>query len=370
MLNLHKVFTSSVGIASIEVLKFQGNLFVRSTSKDEAAGIVMANGRLRHCLSLLKGLIMPYFQGKDARDLESLVEGVYIHNSNYKNSGVPFWNCVAHVEMSLLDMLGNMAGKPVGALLGDVIRTEIPIYISSFAREKTAEETVKGLHEMLAQTGTKAFKLKIGGRMSKNADSLPGRTEALIPLARKSLGDKIELYVDANGSYDSAKAVEIGRMLEAHNYGFFEEPCPWEDFVETKRVADALDITVAGGEQDTSMPKFEWMIHNRGVDLIQPDLMYNGGFIRCMQVARMAASAGMQITPHSPTIGPTAAPKIQFASVVPNFGPYQEHRAASKSETWYSPSFEAKNGAIEVPTGPGLGVSYDQEVWSKAEKLL
>ena len=62
-------------------------------------------------------------------------------------------------------------------------------------------------------------------------------------------------------------------------YLWFEEPCPWEELSETKKVADALSMKVAFGEQDSSLWLFQWMIENKVMDVVQPDLNYNGGFI-------------------------------------------------------------------------------------------
>jgi len=355
---LHKVFTSPVKVKAIEVLRLRGAHYVRTISRDGAIGIVKANSRLPHILSLLKHLVIPYFTGKDARDLESLVDGVYTQGSNYKYAGMPFWNCVSHVELSLFDMLGRIANQPAGALLGKVIRREIPVYLSGLTRETTPEEEVERVRESLEKRGAKAVKLKIGGRM-KNRPRDAERTKRLVPLARNTFGDDIAIYVDSNGSYTTAEAIEVGRMLEEHNVGFFEEPCPWQEYEQTKRVADALTTTVAGGEQDSSLARFDWMIRHRVVDLVQPDLYYNGGFIRCLRVARMAARVRMKITPHSPKTGAEAAPMLHFASVVPNLGPHQEYR----------PSSDIHNGREKVPTGPGLGINHDPQELRKAKVI-
>ena len=140
--------------------------------------------------------------------------------------------------------------------------------------------------------------------MSKNADSLPGRTEKLIPLVREAFGKEMTLYADSNSSYDVAKAIEIGRLMEEYDYGFYEEPCRFDHFEDTKAVADALRIPVAGGEQEFSEYGFRWMIANRGVDIVQPDLHYHGGFIRSMRVARMAHAAGLLVYPAHVGLGP------------------------------------------------------------------
>ena len=125
--------------------------------------------------------------------------------------------------------------------------------------------------------------------MSRNQDASPGRTEKLIPLSRKALGDNIAIHADANSSYDAAHAIPVGRMLEDIDAVYFEEPCPFDDFDDTKKVTDALTIPIALGEQEFSHARFESMIRHGVADIVQPDLFYYGGLIRSIRVARMAA---------------------------------------------------------------------------------
>jgi L-alanine-DL-glutamate epimerase-like enolase superfamily enzyme len=352
--------TSPARIASIELLRDRRNHFVRVRSSDGEEGIALTNGRAGYLYPMLQQLVIPYFVGKDARQLESLVDGVYVYNSNYKLSGVAFWCCVAWVEFSILDMLGKIARKPVGDLFGGIIRREVPIYVASGNRDTTPEEEVAILVKGIERTGAKAVKFKVGGRMSNNADSMPGRTEGMIRLVRKTLGDKVTIYADANGSYDAPKAIEVGKLLQDHGINMFEEPCPFDWLEETKQVADALDIPVAGGEQETSLRRFRWMIHNDAVQVVQPDLHYNGGFIRATRVARMAVQAGMKIVPHMSGEGTGSIDVLQFASFTPNMGPFQEYKGnIEQTGPWYDPPLRLRDGAINVPAGPGLGVVAD-----------
>ncbi|MES2693413.1 MAG: enolase C-terminal domain-like protein, partial [Verrucomicrobiota bacterium] len=119
-----------------------------------------------------------------------------------------------------------------------------------------------------------------------------------IALARKTFGDGMTLYADANSSYTTKEAIRIGKIMEAHRYSFYEEPCEFDDLWSTKAVADALTIPIAGGEQEYSLHRWHWMVASRGVDIVQPDLHYGGGLIRATKVARMAAAAGMTVVPH------------------------------------------------------------------------
>jgi len=364
-------FPQPVRIASFEAYRFQGRFLVQVISEEGVTGVATVNDRLAYLWPIFQQFIIPYFVGKDARDLPSLVEGVYTYRSVYKLAGIALWNPVAYAELAVLDLLGKLADCSVAELLGTVIRQDIPVYLSSLRRDTTPEEEVAWLVDRLAETGATAVKLKIGGRMSHNADASPGRTERLIPLARKTFGDDITIYVDANGSYDAARGIEVGTFLAGYGVDFLEEPCPWQAYWETKRVADALAMPVAGGEQDSSLEQFAWMIRDRVVDVVQPDVMYNGGLIRALQVAQMAAAAGMSIMPHSPKVGAEAAAVLQFCSIAGNLGPYQEWNARHADPvSWYTPTFEIQDGAVPVPGGPGLGVEYDPDIWQKAERFF
>ena len=371
LLNLEETVPRPVIVESIDVVRYAGTLLVRARSRDGAVGVASCNSQAQYLYPILKGLVIPVFIGRDARELEALVNEVYIHGSNYKYHGTPFWNCVSYVEAALFDLLGQVTTKSVGELLGGRWRDRIPIYLSCSRRETTAEEEVAWVSERLAETKARAVKSKIGGRMRNNADSIPGRTEKLIPLARERWGDDVTLYVDGNGSYDHVKAIEVGHMLEDHGYAFFEEPCPFEQWEETKAVADALDLPVAGGEQDCNMGLFRYMIREGVVDVVQLDVMYNGGIIRALRVASMAAEAGIPVTPHSPKYKPELATLLHFASVVKHTGPFLEFPARPVvHEDWYAPQFSIQEGGyVDVPTGPGLGITYDPDIWDAAEML-
>lgn len=357
-------------IESIELLQKGGEHFVHVRSKNGAEGIALTNGRARYLNPILNKLVIPYFVGKDARDLESHLFGVYRHQSNYKLQGIALWCPLAWVEFALLDMLGRVAGKSIGELLGGVIRREVPFYVASGRRDSTPEEEADYLLKLVEETGAPAVKFRVGGRMSKNADAMPGRTEKLIPLSRKVLGDDIAIHADSNSSYDPPKAVEVGRMLEDVGAIYFEEPCPFDHLEDTKKVTDALTISVAGGEQEFSQRRFRWMIYNRGVDIVQPDLQYYGGLIRSARVARMAAVAGMPTTVHI-SGGFGFIYMLHFASFTPYIGQYQEYkRNIERYSDWFDPPLQIRNKALIVPEEPGVGIKNVTDVLQDAKPVV
>ena len=241
------------------------------------------------------------------------------------------------------------------------VAPERVVYPASGVRGNTPEEEIANLKQIVAESGAKALKFRLGGRMmNNNADSLPGRTERLIPLVRETFGKEMTLYADSNSSYDVPKAIEVGRLMEEYDYGFYEEPCRFDHLVDTKAVADALRIPIAGGEQESSEYRFRWVIANRGLDVVQPDLHYYGGFIRSMRVARMAHEAGLLCTPHMSGSGLGYLDAAIFASCIPNPVPFTEFKGnADIPVSSATSSLKVEGGKVRVPTGPGFGVTID-----------
>src|SRR3954451_3452981 len=161
--------TSPLKIASMELLRKGRNFVVRvrTTGGDEGLGVPNAM-RLLDVYPLFVRKVAPFFVGKDARQLEPLLWELYRHGDNYKFQGLALWVCVAAAEVAILDLLGKRANKPIGDLLGGVRRREIAVYRASGNRGNTPEAEVEYLRQLVAETGAKAIKFRVGGRMSKN----------------------------------------------------------------------------------------------------------------------------------------------------------------------------------------------------------
>jgi L-alanine-DL-glutamate epimerase-like enolase superfamily enzyme len=365
-----QLFKDPIIIESIQLLR-KGRLhFVRVRSKDGAEGISVDNGRADVLHPIFNQLVAPYFVGKDARDLEEHLFGVYRHSDNYKFQGLALWCPVALVEFAILDLLGRIAGKSIGDLLGGIIRNQVPFYVASGRRDTTPPQEIVYLKHLIEETGAKAIKYRVGGRMSRNVDAMPGRTETLIPLTRKEFGDKMVIHADANSSYDPPHAIKVGRMLEDIGATFFEEPCPFDDFDATRKVTDTLKIPIALGEQESSAWRFQYTIRTRVADVIQPDLFYYGGLIRSIRVARMAALRDMPATPHI-SGGFGFVYMLHYSSCVPNIGPWQEYKEGVKQfGQWFSPALRIADGVLSVPQGPGSGLADLKELLKDAEVVL
>lgn len=360
-----ELFNSPVIIETLELLRYKDSFLCRVRSKDGAEGMSFANdGPMKSFYPVFLNRLQPYFIGKDARDLEALLEEVYVYQSNYKFQSYALWVPVATIEFAILDMLGKIAKKSLGQLIGEIQHPTIAFYQANSERDISGEEVLRHLQQQLAESKTKALKFKVGGRMS-HPEFPVGRSEKLIPLVRKIFGDEMHLYADSNGSYDAAEAIRIGKMLQEYKYEIFEEPVPFDWYEETKQVADALTIPIAGGEQEASIHNFRWLIAHDALQIVQPDLYYFGGMIRSMRVARMGAALGKPCTPHI-SDGMGYMYMMHFVSTLPNAGPFHEFKGNSKIPVeCKTSSLKIDNGVIKVPTGAGSGVVVDPDYLKK-----
>ena len=365
-------FPDPVIIETLELLRFKDSFLCRVRSKDGAEGISVGHsGQMRSQYPIFTNLLHSYFIKKDARDLDLILEKVYIYKLNFRLNGMALGVPLATIELAILDMMGHIAGKSIGQLIGEIHNPKVSVYQATEYREKPVAESMELITRDVNEYNAKALKIKVGGLMfgteDMNAVGPPGRTEEIVPLVRKTFGDKMVLYADSNDFYSPEEAIRVGRLLEEYKFEFFEEPVPFDWYEETKQVADVLSIPVAGGEQEYSLHGFRWLIANDGLQIVQPDLYYFGGLIRSKKVALMANALGKRCTPHMTGGGLGFLYMIHFVSALPNALPYHEFKGLKTDilfECKTSP-LAVEEGMLKVPTGPGSGVDIDPEFISK-----
>jgi L-alanine-DL-glutamate epimerase-like enolase superfamily enzyme len=358
-------FNAPVVIESVELLRLNNSFLCRVRSRDGAEGISVAHSGMSTLFPIFLRNLQPFFIGKDARELDLILEKVYIYNFNFRYNGISLGLPLATIEFAILDMLGRIANKPVGQLIGEIHNPEVGVYVATEWREKPVEESIELIKKAVAEYDARALKIKVGGLMFMTRDMYaagpPGRTEKMIPLVRRTFGDDMALYADSNSFYSVPEAIRVGRLLEEYKYRYFEEPVMFDHIEEIKQVADALTLPIANGEQDYSFYGFRWLIANDGLDIVQPDNYYFGGLIRSMKVARMAAAFGKSFVPHMSGGGLGYLYNIQLLSAVPNAGEHHEFKGLQTNvrfECKTSP-LQVVKGKIKVPTGPGFGADFD-----------
>jgi L-alanine-DL-glutamate epimerase-like enolase superfamily enzyme len=213
--------------------------------------------------------------------------------------------------------------------------------------------------------GFDAFKWRVAAECGRDVDEWPGRTETIVPLVSRALGDNVAKLVDANSGFSPKRAIEVGKLLEAEGISHFEEPCPYWELEQTKAVSDALSLDVTGGEQDWDLATWRRMIGMRAVDIVQPDVMYMGGMHRTLKVARMAQEAGMACTPHSANLSLVTICTMHLLGAIPNAGKYLEFSIEGpdyypwQEGLFLGDPFKVTDGHVDVPAGPGWGVEVD-----------
>ncbi len=367
-------FPNPVMIKSVELLRYKDDFLCRVRSVDGAEGISAGHtGQMRSLYPIFINLLQPFFINKDARDLDEIMEKVYIYKLNFRLNGMALGVPSAMIEFAILDMMGRIANKSMGQLIGDIHHPTVEVYQATEYREKSVEESMELITRDVEEYNAKALKIKIGGLMFMFDDMrhVPpaGRTERMIPLVRKTFGDKMTLYADSNGYYSVDEAIRVGKLLQEYKFEFFEEPVYFDWREETKQVSEALSIPIALGEQENSMHGFRWLIANNAIEIVQPDTFYFGGFIRSMQVARMADAFGIKCTPHMTGGDLGFLYMMHFVSALPNAIRFNEFKGF-KTEVVYeckTSPLKSVNGEVKVPTGPGSGVDIDPGFIKKHE---
>ena len=366
-----ELFTTPVIIETLELLQFNNSYLCRVRSRDGAEGISVAHPDISLLTPIFTRRLRSFFIGQDARELDLLLETVLMNNLNFRIEGFTLGIPLATIEFAILDMLGKIADKPVAQLIGELYNPYVGLYMATEFRELPLEEHFARIKDEVARYDVNALKIKVGFMWMGNRDihykGIPGKSEKLIPMVREHYGDEMALYADANGYYGVDDAIRIGRILEENKYRYFEEPVMFNYFEDIKKVADTLTIPIANGEQDQSFYNFRWLLAHEGIDIVQPDTYYFGGFIRSMRVALMGHAFGKTCVPHMSGGGLGFLYNVIFTSSIPNADPHHEFKSFNTNVVYECPTAPPKveNGKMKAPTGPGMGILIDPEFIDK-----
>jgi D-galactarolactone cycloisomerase len=300
-------------------------------------------------------------------------ENLYARTRDFARKG-PYIEAISAIDIALWDIFGKQLGSSVSTLLGGRMRDKVRAYgtggyysSTSFDADRDIAE-LKDLVSGYAGQGFGMLKMKIG-LLSVRDDAR--RIEA----ARDALGDDFVLFADANHAYNSSSAIAMGRVLEAADFQFFEEPVPPEDRDGYARVRARLDVPIAGGEAEYTRYGFRDFIEQGCVDIIQPDICVAGGISEVRQIVSLATAHNLRTIPHVWGSGIALAAAMQVCAVLPAT-PYTHTPIPVQNEPviefdrtrnplrddLLNESFILEDGYLQVPTGPGLGVTVDMDV--------
>lgn len=357
-------------IARLETFASEFVCFVRLTTDSGAVGWGQTSTyNADITATIFHRQVAPWALGADAFDIPALID--LIERREHKFPGSYRCRAVAGLDTALWDLRGKLEGRPVVELLGGKPRP-LRAYASSMKRDITPQAEAARFLRLRDEQGFDAFKWRVAAECGRDVDEWPGRTEEIVPAVARALGDGIDKLVDANSGYSPPRAIEVGRLLEAEGIGHYEEPCPYWKLEETRAVADALRIDVTGGEQDWDLATWARMIETRAVDIVQPDVMYMGGLWRTLEVARMAAAAGLPCTPHSANLSLVTICTMHLLGAIPNAGKYLEFSIEGadyypwQQGLFLGDPFAIRDGHVSIPTAPGWGVEINPDWLSAA----
>jgi L-alanine-DL-glutamate epimerase-like enolase superfamily enzyme len=313
--------------------------------------------------------VAPYALGADIFLIDELIDRV--EEKEHKFPASYLKRAMAGVDTALWALHGKRERRPVIELLGGKLG-RLRCYASSMKRDITPEEETQRFRRLRDQHGFDAFTFRVGAEFGRDVDKWRGRTEAIVPAIRKVLGPEVHLLVDANSGFSPARAIQVGRLLEAESIEHYEEPCLYWELKQTKQVADALPVAVTGGEQDCELATWRRICELPAVDIVQPDILYAGGIGRTMRIARIAAAMDLPVTPHSANLGLVTLFTMHLLPTLPKAGKYLE---LSVEEADYYPwqyglfrhdPYRVVDGHVTMPSEPGWRVEIKPDWLARA----
>ena len=165
-----KLFTTPVIIETLELLRFENNFLCRVRSKDGAEGISVGHNDLSTLFPVFIKKLQPFFIGQDASELDLILEKVYIYGFNFRYNGISLGLPLATIEFAILDMLGRIADRPAGQLIGEIHNPEVAVYVATEFREKPLEEHFALIKKAVSEYDAHALKVKVGYQFAGTKD--------------------------------------------------------------------------------------------------------------------------------------------------------------------------------------------------------
>jgi L-alanine-DL-glutamate epimerase-like enolase superfamily enzyme len=295
-----------------------------------------------HAEEVAQGVI-----GEDPNDIGKIYTKLLWAGASVGRSGVAT-QALAAIDVALYDLKAKRAGLPLAKLLGSY-RDSVRTYNTSGGFLNATLDEVKARATQSLEEGIGGIKIKVG---------LPDSAEDLRRVAgvREHIGPDVALMVDANQQWDRATALRMGRRLEEFDLVWIEEPLDAYDFEGHAQLAQALDTPIATGEMLTSVAEHKALMAANGCDIIQPDAPRVGGITQFLRLAALADERGLGLAPHF-----AMEIHLHLAAAYPT-EPWVEHF------DWLDPLFnerlETKDGRMQVPDRPGLGVTLSDQARS------
>jgi galactonate dehydratase len=317
-------------------------------------------------LGYLSAAIPRYVLGSDPFDTQNLVTRMF--RDDFGRAGEIKMTGIALIEMACWDIMGKVLDQPVYRLLGGAVRQRIKAYANGwYTVERTAAEFHAAAKRVIAK-GYKAMKFDPFGAGFYELDYDERlRVVSLVEAVRDAAGPDADLLIEMHGRFNPVTAVALTRDLAPFKPAWVEEPVPPENLAALKKAATsitALGIPVATGERLHTPFEYRELLETQAADIIQPDITHFGGIMNTKKLAAWAEAYYVLIAPHNVGGPVSTAAALHLAASTPNFK-IQEYfndfgePFVQQAATGLPPVVD---GYFDLPTGPGLGVTLDEDV--------
>lgn len=343
--------------AIIEVETDEGITGIGEADSSPAVVDAIVNAPISHDKSSgLKEILL----GRDPFDVEALWNEMFDRTYFYGRKGAAI-TAISGVDMALWDIKGKATDRPVHQLLGGKHREAVRAYASTlFPDDPTDTEHVRREAERALEDGFTAIKYGWGGFGQDRKDDY-----ALLEAARDVLGDSFDVMVDAgmvwNADVKGARK-RINELDEEHDLFWMEEPVYAHDLDSYRRLSEACETRIVGGEEEYTVYGFEDFIDRGCPDGVQPDVARSGGITHLDKIATLANSAGIPFYPHGFSTDVIVAANLHLIAANRN-ATLLEYCVVDSPLRWEvtEEDFPVEDGRVEIPDDPGLGITLDRD---------
>ncbi|MEE2659018.1 MAG: mandelate racemase/muconate lactonizing enzyme family protein [Candidatus Latescibacterota bacterium] len=306
------------------------------------------------------GLLRPMAIGESAIEPARVSEKMH-QGTFWQGRGGAVTHCISGIDIALWDIFGKITGQPIARLLGGRYRERVKPYGSLIMAEP---DVLVPRLEAALERGFRAIKMGWGpfGRVSRELD------ERIVRTARDTVGDGVELMVDAGGSdrywpHGYKWALTTAEMLTNYDVIWFEEALRPDDLQGYIRLTEHARLPITSCEVLTRRQSFMPWIEQRAVDYIQPDVTKVGGLTEEYRIAMHAYDHSVLFVPHGWNTAVGLAADLQLVAAVPTArwveyitpAPYIENLVVD------DPFALDAEGTLAIPDAPGLGLTWSAE---------
>jgi L-alanine-DL-glutamate epimerase-like enolase superfamily enzyme len=327
-------------------------LLLRLVTKDGAEGIAECIARPeqysedpRLLAYNIETFFKPMLEGADPMDHNLILDKTYkLKRFNTERS---------LIDTALWDLKGKLLGQPVWRLLGGSKIDGMPV--TWIVHGNSKKEMIAEALRVVNERGFKSLKVKVWRRSQEDVD--------MIREMRKELGDKILIYVDANGAYTEAEARAILSRLVDHNVALVEDPCSLDDPAQIARLAQSLPIPILGDDYcgDISDIKKLTAVGAIGAASVKPRRTGITETIKAIALCEIHNIPAIFGTDSESRIGALVRSSLWCGIPHLQSWPAQTHFFEKLADDVFEGDFTFKDGLVSIPDKPGFGASIDRE---------